>query len=195
MRYAAVLLVNLAALLPLWLGGWSVFALLSLFWLENVVAGIAQFMKLRRRESRLSVSEALPMSRFFLMHYGLFALVHGVLVGVFFGIVLDPARDGGAQGWLLSAACVAIAYALRFRNEAHLTDGWREASSGRLVAEPYARMMALHLAVVGGAWFALDSGRPQGVLVLLVVAKLLADLLLLRFWPEPGAPATRLREA
>lgn len=191
MRYAAVLLVNLAALLPVWLGGWSVFAVLALFWFENLVAGIAQFFKLRRLEARRKDRESMPMSLFFAMHYGLFTLVHGVLVAVFFGIVLAAAREGGEGGWWMSALCVAAAYGLRFRQEAKLTSDWGDAGAGRLVAEPYGRMMALHLAVVGGAWFALESDQPQIVLLLLVGAKLLADLLLLRFWPEPGTPAAR----
>jgi Family of unknown function (DUF6498) len=45
-----------------------------------------------------------------------------------------------------------------------------------LMAEPYARVVVLHLAILFGGWITMALGSNAGLLVLLVVGKTLLDL-------------------
>jgi hypothetical protein len=171
-----VALVNAAAVVPVWLGVWSVFALVGLYWFENLSLGVIQFLKMRRVEQHQRRREGVGMSGFFAMHYGIFTAVHGVLVLVFFGFLLEGAHSGGAAAWWLSALLVAAVPALAYYRDYVRGEAARRASLDRLMLEPYARVLALHLVVLGGAWFALTTEQPRAVLLLLAGLKLIVEL-------------------
>lgn len=168
--------VNIAALLPVWLGLWSVFALVGLYWFENLVLGVIQFLKLRAVERIRPQPEAYALSGFFAVHYGLFTAVHGILVLVFFGFLLEGAHTGGASFWWLSAAAVTLMLALGYRREYIIGDAARRADPSRLMFEPYTRVIVLHLVVLIGAWLALTMQAPRALLLLLIGLKLAVEL-------------------
>jgi hypothetical protein len=173
---AAVLVVNAAVAIPIWLGWWSVFALVGLYWFENVTLGVIQFLRMRRVERTQTRRDEFGMSGFFALHYGIFTLVHGIFVGVFFGLLLDGAHAGGASGWWLSALLVALLPALAYRRDYVRGDAARTANLNRLMFEPYARVMVMHLVVLVGAWIALSTQQPRQLLLLLVGLKLTVEL-------------------
>jgi hypothetical protein len=174
--YVWVLLSNFAAFLPVWLGHWSVFALLGLYWFENAVSGVLQFLKLRRTERAQTRRDAFGMSGFFAVHYGLFTLVHGIFVLVFFGFLMPGARDGGASLWWASAAVVASGLIADYRRRFVHGDEALRASVERLMFEPYGRIVVLHLVVLVGGWLALSAQQPRLVLLLLIGLKLIVEL-------------------
>ncbi len=176
MPYLLVLLTNLAAFLPVWLGHWSVFALLGLYWFENVVTGVLQFLKMRAVERVQKRTDPFATSIFFAVHYGIFTFVHGVLVLVFFGFVLTGAHEGGATLWWLSAGVVALTLISEYRRGYVRGAEARHASLDRLMFEPYGRVVVLHLVVLGGSWMALTSQQPRLVLLLLIGLKLVVEL-------------------
>ena len=177
MAYLLILLQNLAALLPVWLGHWSVFALLGLYWFENVVTGVVQFEKMRLTEHAQPRDEPFKLSQFFAVHYGIFTLVHGIFVLVFFGLLMKSAHAGGASLWWLSALVVAATHWHRFRREFLQPGEASRANINRLMFEPYGRVVVLHLVVLLGGYLALSSDQPQYVLLLLIALKLSAELL------------------
>jgi hypothetical protein len=68
---------------------WDVFALLVLFWMENVVVGvffIVRMMFADLEDAALWLGK-LFMVLFFCVHYGMFTAVHGVFVFTLFGQV------------------------------------------------------------------------------------------------------------
>lgn len=176
MPYLFVLLGNLAAFLPVWLGHWSVFALVSLYWFENVATGVLQFLKLRAVERVQGRDPNFPMSSFFAVHYGIFTAVHGVFVLVFFGFVMSGGRAGGAALWWLSALAVSIGPILEYRRRFLHDDEAARASQDRLMFEPYGRVVVLHLVVLVGAWLALATQQPRYALLLLIGLKLAVEL-------------------
>jgi hypothetical protein len=178
---AAVVAINLAAFLPVWWGSWSVFALLGLYWFENLVLGVVQFLRMRRVERVQKRKEVFALSGFFAMHYGLFTLVHGIFVLVFFGLILAGAHDGGASGWWIAALVVAGVPAFAYHRDYVRADAARHASLDRLMLEPYARVVVLHLVVLLGAWLALSLQQPRALLLLLVGLKLAVELALAWF--------------
>lgn len=176
MRFILIVAWNLAALVPIWLGAWSVFAVLALYWFENLCTGIAQYCKLRDLERhKPDPSEPFAPSEFFALHYGLFTGVHGLFVLVFFGIIQGGLRER-SEGWWISALIVVATQWADYRTRWVAQAGWGHARAGRLMLEPYARTAVLHAVVVFGGWLALSAADPRWVLLLFAAVKLLAEL-------------------
>lgn len=191
MTLVAVLLWNLAALVPIGLGAWSIFGVLALYWFENLCTGLAQYCKLRDVERhRGEDDKPFAPSAFFALHYGLFTLVHGVLVLAFFGIVAGGLWEDHA-GWWISALVVTSMQVLHYRTDWHSRGAWAHASAGRLMAEPYARVAVLHVVVIAGGWLALTASEPRAVLLLFAGAKLAAELAIAGLaWRRRDAPSS-----
>jgi len=181
MAYLLILFWNLAALVPIWLGWWGVFPVLGLYWFENACTGWFQYRRLRAVEQVRPVpQQPFPMSQFFAMHYSIFTGVHGILVLVFFGLVSGGFREA-ATGWWLSAAVVVFLQWQGYR-EWLRADGAMHSSSGRLMAEPYARVLVLHAIVLVGGFLALSAAEPRNILLLFAALKLAVELIAAALW-------------
>jgi len=181
-----VLLLNLVpAGGVLWLG-WSPLALLLLYWIENVVVGAANVAKMAAaaRGKPNGAALAAGVIPFFLMHYGMFCLVHLVFTvlvggGVFGGA--DPAdvfRSAWATRLDFAWAVVAIAALhaldlfLWMREEA-----WRYTDPQSQMAAPYGRVVVLHVTILGGAFLLAETGAPASAILLLAVLKTIYEVL------------------
>jgi len=83
----ALLVANLIPVAGVLLFGWDVFALVFLFWFENVVVGVFNVLRMLWVERG---AERMPAAKFFVIpffcfHYGMFTAVHGVFVFALFG--------------------------------------------------------------------------------------------------------------
>jgi hypothetical protein len=178
---------NLVPLAGVLFWGWDVFALLLLFWMENVVVGL--FFALRMlfvdlEESALWLAK-LFMVPFFCVHYGMFTAVHGVFVFMLFGQgkyraeglnALAPAARAAADNpqWLPLAVLVAshlfsFAWNYLYRGE------FRGAQLSRLMAQPYGRVVVLHVAIILGGIAAMMLGSPLWALLVLLGLKVALD--------------------
>ncbi len=169
--------------------GWEVFPLLVLFWMENVVVGALNALKILLAapgEARLWAAKAFTLP-FFCFHYGLFTLLHGVFVLTVFGgkgyEVHDPLSVLGAAlraasdyGLWLAGGVLAASHAFSFAWNYLRRGEFRAASPKALMAQPYGRVMVLHLVIIVGGFGALALGSPLWALVLLVVLKTALDL-------------------
>ena len=182
MSYLLILFWNLAAVIPIWLGWWDVFAVLALYWFENACTGVFQYLRIRDTEgTKPRKEDDFGMASFFAMHYGIFTGVHGLLVLVFFGIVTGGFSQAG-QGWWLSALAVFATQAIGYKLVWQKQRGWLHTTSGRLMAEPYARVLILHLIVIAGGLLALRSDAPRTILLTFALIKLPIELLANGLW-------------
>ena len=87
-----LLAANLVPLAGVLFFGWSVFATLLLFWVENVIVGAFNVLRMLVAQPQIGAMWAakLFMIPFFTFHYGMFVTVHGIFVLTLFG--------GGAVG-------------------------------------------------------------------------------------------------
>ena len=121
-----LLAANLIPVAGVLLWGWSVFALLALFWMENVIIGA--FFALRMlcadpRDAALWAAK-LFMVPFFCFHYGMFTAIHGVFVFSLFGgksysasglHVLEPAARAASElGLWLPLGALLASHAFSF---------------------------------------------------------------------------------
>jgi len=194
-RVVDVTLAIASALIITWgvlAGGWSLFAVMALFWLENVVIGVFNVMKMLFAGAlggRLAFVGALFMSLFFTLHYGLFTVVHGFFVVMLFGREAGIGSGGGMfqslgrmLGWLLTnrEGVIAMLAIVALHGSSFVRWVMRrvagEGTGENLFAAPYGRIVVLHLALILGAALVSALNLPHAGVLLLVALKLAYDL-------------------
>jgi len=124
---------------------------------------------------------------FFIFHYGLFCLVHGVFVFALLGPQAFAFAGGPFQvlqkmvGNILSGGTVIAALALI---GSHLVSyfyyflyqgEFRRTNVAQLMAAPYGRIVVLHITILFGAFAIHLLGQPIILLILFIVGKTLLD--------------------
>jgi len=173
--------------------GWDLHSLLVVYWLESGVIGAATVAKIRRAEGGDS-SDGLPLiqfngqpidsfvgranwliAAFFVFHYGVFWIVHGVFVLAF--PIVFPSLDPASPAIVAVAAVGLAAYHVVSYYANYVAGGEYERSGPvTLMFEPYRRVFVLHLTVVLGGFAIAPFGAPVGALVVMVLAKTVLDL-------------------
>ena len=181
----ALVLANAVPLVGVLLLGWTVFPLLLLYWLENVVVGGFNVLKMLLAKPAEPVYWAgkLFLIPFFIVHFGGFTFVHGVLVVAFFGpkgiepfdlLTAVPAAIRANQlGWGLLSLIASHGFSFYWN---YVKNGeYQRASLQALMGQPYGRVIVLHLTVLVGGWIVMLLGSPVGALLVLVALKTAAD--------------------
>lgn len=182
-------LANLVPLYGVIVLGWPVYPLIVLFWVENVVIGVINVMRMVMADpgSVMSWISKLMMVPFFCVHYGIFTAGHGAFIHQTFG--------GGAPGpiteiftpglWVtritelglwMSVAVLASSHLFSFGWNTIRRGEYRTAVLDKLMIQPYARVIVLHVVVWIGGLATLRIGSPVWALLLLTSVKIIVDL-------------------
>lgn len=201
---AGLVAVNAVPLVGVLVFGWSLHALLIIYWLESGVIGALNLPKIllaagsevpgnfsatiNGRQIDLSgpaeprtglhvYPTNVPIAGFFLLHYGVFWIVHGVFV-LLFPAFAPGAGVGGfsVATVLLGVAGMVVSHAGSFLTNFVGREEYRATSPGTQMKEPYRRVVVLHLTIIFGAFGVSMLGVPLVALVLLVGLKTVADL-------------------
>jgi hypothetical protein len=186
---AGVLLAaNLIPVAGVLLGGWSVFALIVLFWMENVIVGVFFVLRMLLADPRDPVLWAgkLFMVPFFCFHYGMFTAIHGSFVFGLFGgkdydtiglDVVQPALRAVADvGLWLPLAALLASHGFSFLWNYLWRGEFRRAQLMRLMVKPYGRVVVLHVGIILGGIATLALGSPLWALLVLLAMKIGLDL-------------------
>ncbi|MCI0344952.1 MAG: DUF6498-containing protein [Chloroflexi bacterium] len=227
----ALVVANAIPLAGVLFFGWSLLTILVVYWIENAIVGFWNVPKILLARGPVVPLEQLPraaaslgpalggmpgaarvgMALFFLVHYGLFWVVHGVFVFVLpefagayqgdfascapQGGLLPSEGCGGPFGALVWTSVAIAALALFISHGASFVlnyvgrGEYAQASPARRMGAPYGRVVILHLTIILGAFVAAFLGSSLGVLVSLVVLKTGFDLGL-HLREHRGAPLT-----
>jgi hypothetical protein len=179
---------NLVPLAGVLLWNWDAFALIALFWMENVVIGVFFILRLLCADPRDPALWAgkLLMIPFFGFHYGMFTAIHG---GFVFDLLSDgryavkglqlaePAMRAAADFglWLPLAVLVAshlfsFAWNYLYRGE------YRRVQLSRLMTAPYHRVVVMHVGIILGGIGAMALGSPVWALLVLLAVKVALDV-------------------
>lgn len=184
----ALIAANVFPLIGVFLFGWEVFPLLLLFWCENVIVGIFNALKMlfSSPDNAMGWAAKLFVIPFFCFHYGMFTFIHGVfVVGLFGGYFRAgspfPGPDvllGLVQKNHLTWAVVGlfVSHAVSFVHNYLGRGEYRRADFKILMAQPYGRIVLLHLTILGGGFLMMALKSPSIGLALLVVLKIILDL-------------------
>jgi hypothetical protein len=194
----ALVLGNLFPLFGVLFLDWDIGAVVVLYWSENLIIGALNIAKM------ITVAGAggIPLSLFFLIHYGGFCAVHGLFIQT---LLLDAQPAFGALNWpfflvfveLLVVVCsqmfatapaawilafigLAISHGYSFFSNFIARGEYREATAKALMAAPYRRIMALHIAIIAGGFAVMSLGEPVVLLLVLIVLKTALDFALHR---------------
>lgn len=184
----ALVLANLVPVFGVLFFHWEVFPLMFLFWSENVIIGAFNVLKMltANPESALSWAGKLFLIPFFCVHYGMFTFVHGVfVVGLFGGGFRPGAGFPGLEtfwrivhenylGWAILG--LAISRGISFVMNYLVGGEYKRASLQQLMAQPYGRIVVLHLAILGGGFLVMALHSPELGLLVLVALKIAFDL-------------------
>ncbi len=192
---AMLVLANLLPLAGVLFFGWSVFQVMALFWLENVIVGAWNLLRMATQMLRGQPGMLFGMPflmAFFTVHYGLFCAIHGLFVMSIFGhdqpipggridasplaafvlmermIEADPTYFWAALGLVASHG---VSFLVNFLGRGE----WKRVDAGQLMFAPYKRVVILHLTILAGAGAIALLGAPIWGLVVLVIIKTVVD--------------------
>ncbi|MHB0939974.1 MAG: DUF6498-containing protein [Armatimonadota bacterium] len=176
---------------------WEVFAIMFLYWAENVILG--GFTVLRMAAAGKGGCGKLFTIPFFCIHYGGFCFAHGIFLILIFGAggTIDQTHPlypvvtalfslnllGVLIGMLAYAPWIGIGLTLIFLQQGvsffHqyvLSDAYRTADVDELFGAPYGRIIKLHFALLIGGFLVMLTGSGTFVMCLMILGKLLYDL-------------------
>ncbi len=185
----ALIAANLVPLFGVLFFGWSLFMLIALYWLENIVTGIYTIARMRKATgmprsqltANLRGNSGKPYAperkgefvSGFIIHYGLFTAVHGFLIFAFFQqsqlhfIALLP-------GILSLFVSHGISYYVNFIE----TGEYQCTAPPDFFLHPYLRIIVLHLTIVLGAILVVAYHSRLIMLVILIFLKTAVDVML-----------------
>jgi hypothetical protein len=165
---------------------WDAFAIVLLYWAENIVIGFYNVLKMAfvKMDHPIEHLGKLFVIPFFTFHYGMFTMVHGAFViGFFKGDMNQPGQFHGSLFQLdlplsmyAGFVCLLISHGISFGHN-YFYKGERERTNlGKLMGQPYGRIVVLHIAVLIGGFLTMVMDSPVGVLLILVLMKTGVDV-------------------
>jgi len=166
--------------------GWSAFTLVLLYWIENLILGVVNVVKLiviGAAGGKRGLVLTLTLVPFFILHYGLFCTIHGVILWSLFDdrgttdvgpfnlasqvlarLDLDPVLF-----W--NAMLLAVFHLLSFLIYWVARAGWRETDLLVQTYAPYGRVVVVHLAIIVAGLPVVLLGQPLIAVVFLALVK------------------------
>jgi Family of unknown function (DUF6498) len=202
----ALIVSNAVPLFGVLFLGWNVWTILTIYWLENGVVGFFNVLKMSKAAGNDPVGSGMTVMvngrpvagsakavliPFFIVHYGIFWLVHGIFIltlpmfvafggGGFFddgapsdggaGIMSDP----GAIAFVLIGLFIShgISYQLNYIGRGE----YLRTSVARQMVAPYGRLVILHVTIILGGMAIAFTGAPAAAVLVLVLLKTALDL-------------------
>jgi len=221
---ATLIVANLVPLAGVLFLGWDVWGILIIYWLENGVVGLFNVLKMRRAVG--SETETVPATRaggrtrrisamtingrpasgtekaflipFFVMHYGMFWVVHGIFVltlPLFAAMGADGQPDLGTTldplAVVFAVVVLFISHGVSYELNFIGRGEYLRTSPAAQMFAPYGRLVVLHVTIIFGAILIGVTGAPAAAVVVLVLLKIALDVgLHLAEHREPAVAAT-----
>lgn len=183
-----LLLVNLLPVLGVFFLDWNVFVLIFLYWLENVLTGFFNILRMLLVQPWhiLHWIGKLFTITFFTFHYGMFTAVHGIFVVMLFGG--NTISNTGSMNFnivfniiseyklLYIVLALFLSHGLSFLINYIGKKEYQDTNLKKLMGRPYSRVVILHIVVLVGGFFVMALKSPKLGIVLLVFLKTFFDL-------------------
>lgn len=184
----SLLISNLIPIYGVLFWGWKVFPILVTYWLENIAIGFWNVLKIKKcvgegklppgviavKDSYVASSSKKFLVGFFIMHYGIFTFVHGMLLFIFFGFATQEKINMGEI--MIAFVFLIISHGISYYTNFLGREEFRQNSATLQMFKPYSRIVVMHLVIIFGAFIVLSTGSSIQVLLLLVGMKIIVDL-------------------
>jgi len=189
---ASLIAANLVPLSGVFMLGWDAAVIVLLYWLENIVVGIYNVIKMvvLKIYSRATILELIFFILFFCFHYGAFCAGHGILLVALFDIGTWTDGFMQHQSWrsllqviptyfrrvpfsesALPVVFLFLSHGMSFVQNYLGKKEYGFLTEPMLMLRPYQRVVILHLVVIAAAVPVALLGSPVVLLCLLVVLK------------------------
>lgn len=183
-RYSSVTVLIFANLVPI-LGvlfwGWDLRGILFLYWAESGVVGFYSVLKMLLVGDGSWIMARIAMALFFIFHFGIFMLVHGVFLLFFIDqkAMLGPLNalsfNWVSEYWV-ALFLLWLSHGYSFVTNYLIKGERRKATLQQLMTQPYSRIILTHFSVLFGGVLSVVGGGGWPVLAILVLLKTIADL-------------------
>jgi hypothetical protein len=188
-RASSVILVvaNLVPLIGVLFFDWRVFDVVLLYWVENVVIGVINVVRMLI----CGPVRRYPVVLFFILHYGIFCFAHlQALMALFEGpdVISAVWQQYFSMPWnqvprsplWIGVAAIAASHLFSLIANYVAREEYRRTSIDKLMTRPYGRIIVLQIAILLGAALIEWLGTPLGMLLALIGVKIFMDLRLHR---------------
>lgn len=181
---------------------WNAFYVVLLYWAENLAVGFYNILKMAfvKVNHPMEHLGKLFMIPFFMVHYGGFTAIHGFFILVIF----SKGQQGppmGDESWpcffvflqlllnvikhIMSTIPPAVRWAVLSLFASHgisfvynylIKGEYTRTNLQKLMGLPYARVVIMHIAILGGGFLTMTLGSPAALLLILVVLKTIIDV-------------------
>lgn len=175
-----LIIFNSVPLLGVIFFNWSLFNVLFLYWAENLVIGFYNVLKMSKAQgidSGKSIIEPKELNRksylipFFIFHYGMFTLVHGIFLVSIFGL-----SNIFSISILIGIVSLFISHGISYIGNFIQKEEYKIVSPGTLFGQPYSRILIMHVVVLFSGFVIQRFDLPILSVVLLVILKTITDL-------------------
>ena len=190
-----LIVANLVPLLGVVFFGWNVWMILIVYWLENGVVCVVNVLKMSKAQGpaadsttwRVNGRPATDLSRsalipFFVMHYGMFWLVHGIFVwtlplfGSFETSTADMTRGFDPLTIPFAVLVLAISHGVSYWFNFIKGGEYLRVSAAAQMFAPYGRLVILHVTIIIGGMAIAFTGAPAAAVAILVALKTALDV-------------------
>jgi Family of unknown function (DUF6498) len=187
-------LSNLVPVIGVLMWHWDVASIVILYWSENLIIGAATVIKMIGHAPIGGIFR----SAFFIVHYGGFCAVHGMLLlslllhvndpfgqlhwpffFVFVELLLNVTRKAfelAPPDWIYAFIGLCVSHAVSLVYNFFMKGERTRVTGQQLMTAPYSRIIVLHLTVLFGAWGVIAVHSPMPLLLLLIAGKIVLDV-------------------
>jgi len=183
--------INLVPLIGVIFLNWNIFSLLLLYWLENIVIGLYNILKIYKINGFKNGTQT---ALFFTLHYGFFIFLHGIFIIMLFAsflatsgaeVVSSPflIKWSSSKEFVSSVGSVLVAFILLIFSHGlscyinfFKGNEYKKVSINRLFFRPYKRILLTDLAILLGGTIIVFLRPSLWSLALFVILKLFLDL-------------------
>lgn len=198
----ALLAANAVPLVGVLFWNWNAFYVILLYWAENLAVGFYNVLKIAFAKVNHPIEHLgkLFLIPFFMVHYGGFTAVHGFFILALFSKGEQGPPMGG-ESWpcffvflqmllnivkhimltippVVRWAVLSLfaSHGISFIYNYLIKGEYARTNPQKLMGQPYARVVIMHITILGGAFLMMALGSPAALLLILVVFKTIIDV-------------------
>lgn len=204
-QFSSIALIgaNLIPLIGALFFGWNAILILALFWIENLVIGLINVIKILAVAAHKKQAKTLFLCAFFIFHYGAFCSVHGALLWEVLGLekldkslyfnfewmgITEIFSDGVVvfiafiekfkSEILLGITALTVSHFVNFIENFILRGEIFDTQAKDLMAKPYVQIFILHAGLILGAAAVEEFGSPIWLLTIIISFKMAVEIIM-----------------
>lgn len=198
---STLIIANLIPLIGALFFDWNAILILALFWIENLIIGGFNIIKMSSLGAYNKEPKALFIIAFFTFHYGAFCSIHGAILWDILGLDDIETATYFSSEWMgvgelfaegvivllafidkfepqiwLGIAALVMSHLVSFIEHFILRGGIFKGEAKDLMAAPYSQILILHAGLIIGAAAVEKFGSPLWLLVVIIVFKIVVNI-------------------